>query len=1187
MHQRLRKVVPATVVALVCLSANAFAQVGNIAGVVRDSSGAVLPGVAVQATSPQLIGSARSTVTDGSGRYQIASLPVGVYKVTFALDGFTTLERVNIELSTDFTAPVNVVMAVGARTEVVEVIGALVPLVDVQNARQRQVITGEELVELPTTRNLGDLASLVPGIALPTALFSASSEPTICSGGQGQGAFSGALSGCSPIFAAFNAHSSMNDGDSLNQGRLQLDGMGVQSFLGGGRSSYVADVGQAQEISFTLSGSLGESETGGTTINVVPRTGSNRFTGNYFTGYSSGRFFGSNGCVAGDTTCDRDRSTTFSNRLIHEYDINGAFGGPIKRDRLWFYANARRQDRENMLTGNFRNLNAGIYGANYAYDPSTQLNQGDRYQNAATRLTIQATRRDKLNVFWDEQYTCENPCRGGGAGVSVEATASSLTRPLRLTQLSWTNPLSNRFLLEGGVSYYYANLDWSRHRFEDESYPGIPRIVEAGSTNVAPGSFTTGITSGSVNNASRWKTRNVQSRASVSYVTGTHNVKLGYQGQTLARVTDPYFNDIRMTYNYATPGATCTATKPTFGAVTNEAWCGLFPDGRRIFDGLPESAPLGTALTTGERPPVPTSVTTLIPAGQDEMAWFGSVCLQDQWTWNRFTLSGALRYDHAQSSFGKTCVGPDVWTDFSYCLNDPALGDDGSGVSFNDITPRWGVAWDVFGTGKTAIKYSMGKYLQGSSASGIYTATNAAGAGRTINSYQRVWRDLNGNRRVDCNLKVPAVAPAAGQALPSNGECGSPVIPFGGTAATAAANSRRFGRSPNDLDELGLAVGLGTLYCGQNERSMSQFIRSYCDNYLAAGGSTLINGWGKRQYEWQYSIGIQHELLPRLSAEVTYNRRDKGNVTVTDALLSGCDLYSSTAGAASTQQQCLDNLMNFRSPDFDFFGVRAPVDPRLPDGGGYVIDGIATQKVGVVIPAGAGVNAITIAPKGSIRDYWNGVDTNFVWRSARGLRVSGGTSTGRRVIDNCGLVVDAAGGQEVRGAQGLRACNRPRPFQTNLRGTASYTIPRLDVLISSTFSMRPGVEVFANYTIDVVDVVWAPGSQSRIGTTALVGGAATVQRDLNFIDVYGERITLIDLKVAKNIRFHGKRANIGVDIYNALNSDAARAYCNTFPNPARGIEGCGATATNNLVEWGEITNIVTPRYARLQVRFDF
>ena len=626
-----------------------------------------------------------------------------------------------------------------------------------------------------------------------------------------------------------------------------------------------------------MSGALGESETGGATINVVPRTGGNRFAGNYFTAYSNDKFFDKNNSAYGNTT--------FTNRLIKEYDVNGAYGGPIKRDRLWFYSAARRQERDNLLLNNYRNLNEGVFGANYAWDPNGKLNQSDLYQNVNTRLTLQATRRDKINIFWDEQYPCENPCEGAGTGISVEATSSLLTRPLRVIQTSWTNPFTNRILLEGGFSYYTSHRDETKARGERR----IRRFHASRKPAPPPTSRRTlqgrQIVSGSINNAINWDIKNIQTRGSASYVTGSHNFKIGYQGQYLSQRSEPFFNDLRLAYAYATPASTCTSTPEVVQAGgTASTWCGLMPDGRRAFDGLPQSAPLGTALATSARPPVPNSFTQYIPSATDQAAWFTSFYVQDQWTWNRLTLNGALRYDNAKSGYKETCVGPDLYTPLQYCLNEG--GQDG--VSFQDITPRWESPTTSSATARPRSSTAWASTCRVRRSVASTLPRNAAGVGRTINSYGRVWRDLDGDRVVDCDLAIPVVAPGTG-GLPPNGECGGPAG-FGVTAATA----RRFGRSPDDLDDLGLAIGLGTIYCGIDEPSMAQAARNYCNNYFAAGGSSLLEGWNKRQYEWQWSIGVQHQILPRLSGEVTFSRRDKYNLTASDAVGSGCDLYSGT-----------------------------------------------------------------------------------------------------------------------------------------------------------------------------------------------------------------------------------------------------------------------------------------------------
>jgi hypothetical protein len=315
-------------------------------------------------------------------------------------------------------------------------------------------------------------------------------------------------------------------------------------------------------------------------------------------------------------------------------------------------------------------------------------------------------------------------------------------------------------------------------------------------------------------------------------------------------------------------------------------------------------------------------------------------------------------------------------------------------------------------------------------------------------------------------------------------------------------------------------------------------------------------------------------------------------------------------------QQCMQDLLNFTSPFYDFYSVVAPSGcpecGALPGGGGYLLPGFATVKqrnvttsngvdtVNYLSAAGAGVTAVTIAPDGSLKDYWSGVDTNFTLRARGGLRITGGTSTGRRVANTCGLLLDNAdlSGVELREGR-ERRCDAVRPFQTNVRGTASYTIPWIDVLASSTFSYRPGVSINANYTVALSDVIWAPGSGFQTEGVDANGNplpranafsgnlTGTVAPSLLSNDTFGEGIRVVDLRLAKNIRFAGKRVNIGADVFNVFNSDAALGYCATFPNPDRNIAGCGSAAANTLQPWMSVTNITTPRYARFQVQFDF
>ena len=357
----------------------------------------------------------------------------------------------------------------------------------------------------------------------------------------------------------------------------------------------------------------------------------------------------------------------------------------------------------------------------------------------------------------------------------------------------------------------------------------------------------------------------------------------------------------------------------------------------------------------------------------DERVWFGALYVQDQWTLKRFTISGALRYDHAESRYGETCIGPDRFVPVqadgtNFWCSTPA-----EGVSYNDITPRWGVAWDVFGTGKTSVKWNMGKYLQAAGFGGIYTDNNSAR--RSTNQLTRAWDDVNGNRIVECNFFDPAPHTASVRRRLRHHAPGR--------TASRPRRSRTFGRPPTAAQ-----LFTANSFCGRTENS-SQLHRDYCD----ASGQNLMSGWGTRRSEWQFGLGVQHEILPRLSGEVTYNYRKYHNLTDSDTVGLGCDYFLGADADA-----CFDNLMNFVAPHHDFYSFRAPTDPRLPNGGGYVIKGHGQPEGSAAHLPGAG-NVTTIQ---NVLEYtWSGVDTNFVYRGPGGLRISGGTSTGRSLRNTC------------------------------------------------------------------------------------------------------------------------------------------------------------------------------------------
>jgi hypothetical protein len=259
-----------------------------------------------------------------------------------------------------------------------------------------------------------------------------------------------------------------------------------------------------------------------------------------------------------------------------------------------------------------------------------------------------------------------------------------------------------------------------------------------------------------------------------------------------------------------------------------------------------------------------------------------------------------------------------------------------------------------------------------------------------------------------------------------------------------------------------------------------------------------LNGWGKRNYNWEFSAGVQHELMPRVSADVSYFRRAFGNFVITDNLA-------------------------LQAKDYDPFTVTAPIDPRLPGGGGYVVSGLYDLQ-----PAKFGVpaqNFVTLSSKyGEQSDYWQGVDLTINGRSVGGLTFQGGLSTGRRIADECDIR------KKLGNNPSLLYCHVTEAFLTQVKGLASYTIPRVDLQVSATYQTKPGPQITANYNAPNAAVAPSLGR-------SLSGGRANVT--VNLVEpgtLYGERLHQLDLRFSKLVPFVGDRTRLNLDLYNALNS---------------------------------------------------
>ena len=1019
---------------LMCPAA-AFAQ-ATIAGVVRDSSGAILPGVTVEASSPALTEKVRTAVTDGTGQYRIVTLPPGTYVVRFSLTGFTVVQRDDVTVSGSGVIPINADLRVGTLEETITVSGAS-PLVDTQTTRRETVIDAETINVLPITRNYGGVLYATPGLTVQA------------------GVNNNALM---PGMSLFSAH-----GGISTEGRVFVDGVSVNGPFGQNSvTQFAFDVANAQEMQVLVGGGLGESETGGPIANIIPKSGGNRFSGSAFASGTQSRFQSDN---INDTL--RGQGIPTAPTVRKNWDSSGALGGPIARDRLWFFGNVRTVGISQVVAGG---LAPNLYLNDptkwlYAPEPGIETRFTESKLDISGRLTAQATPRNRVSFSYQPQYRClgstlttsANGCRVrgedwigapfGSETIAPEAGPGYQDGPVSLTQATWTSPVSSRHLVDAAVSRFWYGIIGSGHMPPDAPF-GMIGVTESSGIYGRPNvSYRAPYTWGEYDTISwNW-------RAAWSYVTGTHGLKVGYQGTHMQYDWESFANPVLMRYTFN--GGVPTSVNYTATPQWNNA----------------------------------------------NRAVQHSIYVQDQWTRGRMTLQGGLRYDRVTSWAPDGGNGTDVTTVFN-----PApvrFGRMESVTGFNDLTPRVGIAYDLFGNGKTALKASAGKYLSAATADGIYSSQNQGL--NYVRSASRPWTDSNGNFAVDCDL----LSPAAQNTSASGGDsCGA-----------LTGNNLNFGNLDPNITRVDPAI---------------------------------LSGWGVRPYNWNYGVSVQHELLAGLSVDLGYNRRSWGNFFAT---------YNELVDAS----------------DYDVWTVPVPNHPDLPNAGG-------TESFVAITPAASARGSRSFQTReedvaGETRTaYWHGVDLNGTARLADRVTLQMGTSTGRGVRNTCALW---RARPQLQGSNPADACDVTEPWITSFRGLATYRVPVVEVMVSTTIrsartvaseNASNGSSLSANYQIPNTVV------QTLLGRLP-AGATAAQNTTVNLLspsELYPlHRRTEVDIRLAKILRFGGSRLDVGVDLYNLFNANTTTTYQQTY------------LYTNNGATWLDPTAILAPRLARFNATLSF
>ena len=598
------------------LSSTAYAQ-SIITGTVRDVSGAAMPGVTVEAASPVLIEKVKSTVSDGNGSYRITDLRPGVYSVTFTLTGFSIYRRDGLELPSDFTATLNAELKVGALEETITVTGES-PIVDVSSTSRVQVLSRDVLDAVPSGRTIYAMSQLVTGVALNT--------PDV--------------GGSRSMQQAYMSTRGLTSANNI----VQIDGLMINGLDGDGAVQQYINNQMIQEMSYTTAGAGADVSPGGVRVNVVMKDGGNQHSGSFFGAWNDGQW-------QSDNHSDALRASGLRavDKIKKVYEFSGGFGGPIKRDKLWYFAAGRLSGVHAPIADTFYVPTGATQADCQAGRVACEQGIDDQYINSATlRLTWQMSTRNKFSIYYEEV----DKYRGHGmnAGDDPETASQVWTSPrYNDAALKFTSAVNSSLLIDAGYSFNYeeyviTNQDGiNREAFSPEWYANASRRDQTLVT----------LRNGLANWGGRYPDR-FNAQASVSYVTGSHNAKFGFQ------------------YNWGT----YVNTRET-------------------------NADLQQVYTNG----APSSVTVYNTPLRYKDALLGDlgIYLQDTWTIDRLTLNGGLRYETLRHEVSEQSSGAGRF------IGERAF-DPIPMPTWKDIAPRFGVVYDLFGNAKTALKFGLNRY---------------------------------------------------------------------------------------------------------------------------------------------------------------------------------------------------------------------------------------------------------------------------------------------------------------------------------------------------------------------------------------------------------------------------------------------------------------------------------------------
>src|SRR5262245_31422730 len=634
---------------LLALPVTARAQ-SAFAGIVKDATGAVLPGVTVEASSPVLIERVRSVTTDSNGNYRIENLRPGIYTLTFSLPGFSTVKKDAIELASNFTSSINADLRVGTVEETVTVSGSS-PVVDVQSNVKAQVLPREVLDAVPSAHTIQSVGQLGVGVTL--------TAPDVGGSQAMQQTY-------------FTVH-----GLGAAQTSVLIDGMIVNGLQGDGAIQSYLNEGANQEMVYQTGGGNVDAPTGGVKINLVPKEGGNRFSGSLFEGYETKTLQASNGndflYTHGVTSLDQ----------IGTYnDTNFTVGGPIAKDKLWFFGSGRLFTVNKPIASTVVSDGTSA-GAIKCYNTAGDCAQGvdEQHQySALARFTWQVSPRNKLSAYMDRIHKV----RGAAMNPGDDQTTASVrwNSPNYTTAtVKWTSTVSSRLLIEAG---YSTNIE----RYNNLYAEGVEQPYGSAAWLATARHYdsTFGRKWVASDNITGQYPDRYNAQGSASYITGTHSIKVGFQDSWgvfnhVSRRNGDLYQNYQTINGVLTPNTVTVYNTPVWSAERLGSNLGIYG--------------------------------------------------QDVWTLNRVTFTIGGRWEYVNEGV----IGQPAQN-----------GRFGHELAFDDIampiwktfSPRPAAVFNLFGNGKTALRVGYNRY-QAAATTTLASLYNPS----AVVSQSLPWTDLN------------------------------------------------------------------------------------------------------------------------------------------------------------------------------------------------------------------------------------------------------------------------------------------------------------------------------------------------------------------------------------------------------------------------------------------------------------